>query len=42
MAKTVPVFVLLTVNLTHVDTQTDGVLPVQQDGKVIIVLQVNR
>lgn len=40
MAKTVPGFVHLTVNLIHVYTQTDHVLSVFQDGKVIIVLQV--
>lgn len=38
-AQTVPWFVHLTVNLIHVYTQTDHVLSVFQDGRVIIVLQ---
>lgn len=41
MAQTVPGHVHLTVNLTHVETRTDGVLHVLQDGPVIIVQQVN-
>lgn len=40
MAKTVPVFVQLTVNPTSVDTRTDGVRRVLQVGLVTIVPQV--
>lgn len=39
LAQTVPGHVHLTVNLTHVETRTDGVLHVLQDGPVIIVQQ---
>lgn len=41
MVQTVPEYVPLTVNLTHVDTRTDRVL-VLQVGWVIIVLRVSR
>lgn len=41
MVQTVPEYVPLTVNLTHVDTRTDRVLSVFQVGWVLIVLQVN-
>lgn len=37
LAETVHGCVHQTVNLTHVETQTDRVLPVLQDGRVIIV-----
>lgn len=37
LAKTVPRFAHLTVNLLHVDTRTAGVLPVRQVGPVITV-----
>lgn len=42
LAQTVPGCVHLTVNLIHVCTQTDHVLSVFQDGRVIIVLQAQQ
>lgn len=42
LAQTVPGCVHLTVSLTPVDTQMDRVLPVLQDGLVIIVLQAQQ
>lgn len=40
MAQTAHKSVLLTVNMAHVDTRTDRVLPVLQVGRVFIVPQV--
>lgn len=41
LAKTAPVYVHLTVNLTAVNTRMDGALSVLQVGWVILVEQVN-
>lgn len=41
LAQTAPGNVHLTVNLTHVDTRTDRVLPVLQVGRVTTVQQVS-
>lgn len=40
LAKIVPTYVHLTVNLTAVNTRMDGALPVLEVGWVIIVQQV--